>query len=192
MFWSDVEDCCCVRLLAWHSVMETTMVEPVRRGAFTPWHQTWHRAHPGLSVARLGFPINPHSLASSFSFSLHFCHSRLLSISPTFCVYTHGSCLYLPQSLFSISSFLLPHKDRHSPVALKGEQKRPLKMRSLHRNAMAVGISALRFTPLALLARVTLCFSFTEGSLFSIASVWERVTWRSGGGTVGLMPSWKE
>lgn len=36
---------CCVvfRVLAWHSVMETTMVEPVWRGAFTPWHQTWHR-----------------------------------------------------------------------------------------------------------------------------------------------------
>lgn len=52
--------CCMVfRLLAWHSVMETTMVEPVRRGAFTPWHQTWHRAHPGFSAAQLGFPINP-------------------------------------------------------------------------------------------------------------------------------------
>lgn len=39
------EACCCgclsvSELLAWHSVM-STMVEPVRRGAFPPWHQTW-------------------------------------------------------------------------------------------------------------------------------------------------------
>lgn len=138
--------CMVFRLLAWHSVMETTMVEPVRRGAFTPWHQTWHRPHPGFSAAWLGFPIK--SPSSSFSFSLHFSHFLLLSISPTF------SCLFLLQSLLSISSFLLPHKDSHSPMALKGEQKSPLKMRSLHRNAIAFGIAALRFAP----ARVTLCF----------------------------------
>lgn len=53
-------------------------------------------------------------------------------------------------------------------------------MQSLHRNATAVCFSALRFAP-ALLTRVTLCFSFTEGSLFSIAPVWERVRWRERG-----------
>lgn len=92
--------CVVFRLLAWHSVMETTMVEPVRRGAFTPWHQTWHRAHPGFSAAQLGFPINPPSalllftpspsaslplqfqfLPTFLSFSLHLSYF-LLFISP--------------------------------------------------------------------------------------------------------------
>lgn len=59
--WPGVEGyrCVCVALglLAWHSVVETTMPQPVRqwrvwfgggerRGAFTPWHRTWHRARP--------------------------------------------------------------------------------------------------------------------------------------------------
>lgn len=61
----------------------------------------------------------PHS---SFTFSLHFSRFPLLYISPTFCACTHAYCLLLLQSLLSISSFLLPHKDSHSPLALGGEQ----------------------------------------------------------------------
>ncbi len=60
-------------------------------------------------------------------------------------------------------------------------------MQTLHRNAIAVWISVLRFAP-AHLARVTLCFSFAEGSLFSIAPVWKRVRWRSGGELLALCP----
>ena len=55
---------------------------------------------------------------SGFTFCLRPSRFLLLSISPTFC----ASCLFLLQPLLSISSFLLPHKDIHSPVALRGEQ----------------------------------------------------------------------
>lgn len=90
---------CCVafRLLPWHSVMETTMVEPVRRGAFTPWHQTWRRAHPGFSAAPAGLSNKPalpspsiHSLAvcvsprSGFTFCLRFSRFSPLSVAPAF------------------------------------------------------------------------------------------------------------
>lgn len=115
---------CCVvfGLLAWHSVMETTMVETVRRGALTPWHQTWHRAHPGFSAAQLGFPVNPpfYSLTrllrlphSSFSFCLHFSRFLLLSVSPTFCAHTQTSCLLLP--LVSPLNFILSYATQRQP-----------------------------------------------------------------------------
>lgn len=64
-------------------------------------------------------PLKLHFLPTFLSFSSPF---PLLSISPTFCACSHASCLFLLQSLLSISSFLLPHKDSHSPMALRGEQ----------------------------------------------------------------------
>lgn len=138
-------------------------------------------------------PVSPllrlHSLPTFLSFS----SSPLsLPLSVPICM---PPVFFLLQSLLSISSFLLPHKDIHSPMALRGRRtKHALKMQSLRRNATAVGISALRFAP-ALLARLTLYFLFTEGSLFSIAPVWERVRWRSGvegRGAAGPAPGWKE
>lgn len=184
--------CVVPSLLAWHSVMETTMVEPVRRGAFTPWHQTWHRAHPGFSAAQLGSPINPPApllLIPSLTFTaspplqLQFlppCLAAplLLSISPAF------SCSFLLQSLLSVSAFLLRHNAGHSA-------KKP----SEHADSAQKCHRSLDFSlkiHSRSLGRVTLHFSFTEGSLFSIAPVWERVRCRSGREAAGLVPSWRE
>lgn len=94
------------------------MVEPVRRGALTPWHETWHRAHPpSFSAAQLYFPINPFSLAycasptrvsvSPFS-SLVF----LLSITPTFCLWT---CLLFISPLVSSLNFILSFAPQRQP-----------------------------------------------------------------------------
>lgn len=96
------------RLLAWHSVMETTMEEPVWRGVFTPWHQSWHRAHPGYSAGWRGFSDKPSLPCPSIHppprLKLHFLPTFLSFASPLHL--SHTLCLFLPQSL-SISSLLL-------------------------------------------------------------------------------------
>lgn len=88
---------CCVvfRLLAWHSVMETTMVEPVWRGAFAPWHKTWHRAHPGFSAA-------PARLSNKPSLPSPSIHSLAFGVSPT-------QALLFPTFLSSSSPLHLSH-----------------------------------------------------------------------------------
>lgn len=133
---SFVEDCCCCvfMLLAWHSVMETTMVEPVQQGAFTPWHQTWHKAHPELfscparlsnkrslpspSIDGLAYCVSPHSI---FSFSFHFsCFSALH--------HSHFLPLDMPPVYFfpSLSSqfhpFFCPTKTAIHPWHLKANK----------------------------------------------------------------------
>lgn len=95
--------CCMVfRLLAWHSVMETTMVEPVCQGAFTPWHQTWHRAPPPSTLPRL-----PHSVSLYISYILF---SPSVSIPMPF-VYFSPSRYSQFQPFFSLTktSFHLRH-----------------------------------------------------------------------------------
>ncbi len=72
---------------------------------------------PSRSIHSLAVRVSPSQAWVSPHNSLIF-----FSVSPTFCAYTHASCLFLLQSLLSISSFLLPHKDSHSPTALRGEQ----------------------------------------------------------------------
>lgn len=80
-----------------------------------------------------------------------FIHS-VPSVSPIFQLQLFIIFFFSPSALLSsvyfsssISSqfhpFFCPHKDSHSPGALRGEQKPPL-----HRNATAVGIAALRFS----------------------------------------------
>lgn len=150
---------CCVvfRLLAWHSVMETTMVEPVWQGAFTPWHQTWHRAHPGFSAAQLGFPINPPSPLILFTPSQSVSPPLKLEFLPTVLLFSslcisHFLCLY-PCLLFisppvSPLNFILSFAPQRQPFThgTWRRTKRPLKMQSLHRNAIAVWISAFLLT----------------------------------------------
>lgn len=78
--WPGVEGyrCVCVALglLPWHSVVETTMPEPVRqwrvwfrggerRGAFTPWHRTWHRARPSCLPGLLAFRLSSESFSTA-------------------------------------------------------------------------------------------------------------------------------
>lgn len=108
---------CCVvfRVLAWHSVMETTMVEPVWRGAFTPWHQTWHRELtqafqlPSYKPSLLFSPSFAGSQASSVS--LHFSPvSLLLSISPTLSVYSCVSFYISPSLSSQFRPFFRPTK----------------------------------------------------------------------------------
>lgn len=96
---------------------------------------------------------------------------------PTFLLffYLHASHLLLLQPLLSISSFLLPHKESHSPIALRGEQNVLWKCKPLHRNAITVGICALRFFP-ALLLELLCVPGSLRGSLFSIALVGEGYT----------------
>lgn len=72
---------------------------------------------PSPSIHSLAFCVSLTWASLSAHISLIF-----FSVVPTFCAYTHASCLFLLQSLLSISSFLLPHKGRYSPVALRGEQ----------------------------------------------------------------------
>lgn len=145
-------------LLLWHAaaaaVVETTMVEPVRRGVLTPWHRTWHRAHPpSFSAAQLDFPINPFSLAYFASpLKFHFLLSVLLFFSSP-SLPLSASCLF-PESPLSISSFLLPYKDSHSPVALSGRTKSP---------EMPSQAGFLPWDSLPLSSPDLLCFLSTEG-----------------------------
>lgn len=153
--------CVVPSLLAWHSVMETTMVEPVRRGAFTPWHQTWHRAHPGFSAAQLGSPINPPA-------PLLLIPSLTFTASPPLQLQFLPPCLAAPLLLSSSPS--LPLSRVHFSSSLSSQfqpffcatmqaiqPKSPLNTQILPRNAIAVWISPLRFTP-ALSAEL-LCIS---------------------------------
>lgn len=176
----------CVVLRLWRglSVMETTIVEPVWRGAFTPWHQTWHRSHPGFSAAQLCFPIKPSPPSVLFTPSLPASRSLRLHISLVF------RCLLFtslpPWSLLSISSFLWPHKDAHSPGALRGEQNLLWKCKACTENATAVGISALMFTPRR---SYFVILALWGVSVFQQLCVGEAEAWR---GAAGLLPSWKE
>lgn len=126
-----------VHAVAWHAVMETTMVEPVWRGAFTPWHQAWHRAHPGFSAAWLAFPINfsqspclPLFLLSTLPF-LRLTHSSFIlstSRTPTLLVFFPPPSLLPSVSLsmapvyFSLSvsplNFILSFAPQRPPFTL--------------------------------------------------------------------------
>lgn len=115
-------------------------------GSVHPLAPNLAQSSPRLSSYLLTHHI--HSLAFCLPplqlFPLRVFRFPLLSVSPAFLAHTHASCLFLHQSLLSISPFLLPHKGSHSPVALKQKRtKRPLKMQSLQRNASAVRVSAV-------------------------------------------------
>ena len=188
--------CVVLRLLAWHSVVETTMVEPVCSGERSPpgtKHGTeltlWLFSCPATLSAQTRpcpLPLFTPSPSVSPPRKLQF----LLS-SPSLSLFLRLQCSVLPpQSLLSISSFLLPHKDIHSPVALKGETKCPLKMQSPAQkchSSQDFGLEIRSHSPRPEL----LCVSCSlRGSLFSIATVWVRMEERRG--AAGLVPSWKE
>lgn len=139
--------------------------------------------------------FTPSPAASPASVSpREFSRSLLLCVSPTLSVYS--SCLFplsLPRSLLSVSFFLLPHKDGHSPVALKGEQNVLWKCKKPAQKCHRSRDFCLKSRSLSPSLRwVTLCLSFTEGSLFSIGPVWERVRRRRWRGAAGPVPSCRE
>lgn len=154
------------------------------RGVFTPWHQSWHRTHPGFSAGWRGishkpslyplllFTPSPSAFSpphSSFTFSLHFSRLLLLSVSPTLYVYFSPSL----SPLSFIPSFS-PTKTAIHTWHLTADKTYSENAKPAQTNAIAVGTSALRFSP-ALLDQ-----SCTEGSVFSIIPVWERVRRRRG------------
>lgn len=189
LFSPDVEHCCCV---AWCS--------GCWRGILL-WKQQWRslcggeRSAPGTKrgteltrafscPARLSnlpslqillfTPPPSQTPHSSFTFSLLF-FRFLLSISPTLCLFR--------SPLNFILSFP-PTKNAIQPWHLKAnktasENVKPAQ--KCHRSRdFCLKIRSL--------ARVALCLLFTEGSVFSIGPVWERVRWRSGGELLAWYP----
>lgn len=156
-----VENYCCCMLLMWHSVVEITMVEPVWRVAFTPWHQTWHRAYPKLfscptrlsnkpSLPRL--LCFPHSSFSFSSFSpLHHSYFLPLDMPPVY---------FSPSLSSQFHPFFCPTKTAIQPWHFKAnktssENAKPAQKCHLRRDFF------LNIRSRSL--RQLLCFSVTEG-----------------------------
>lgn len=131
---------------------------------------------PPLSIIYLGFSaslsLRLYFLKLSFSL-LFFSRSLILCV----CLSLHAHCLFhLLSSQFH--PFFHPIKTAiHTDT--ESQTKSPHKMQSMLRNAIAFAISALKFAPF-LLATVTLCPWSSEGLLFFISPVWNRVTGMAG------------
>lgn len=103
-------------------------------------------------------PLKLHFLPTFLSFSSPFHLSHFLCLYP---------CLLFISPPVSPLNFILSFAPQRQPFT-HGTQRRtkhPPKMQILHRNAIAVEISALKFSP-ALLARVTLCSRSLKGHCF--------------------------
>lgn len=126
--------------------------------------------------------IHSHSLPASLPFQLHF-PPRILNFFSN-----------SPTSLF-VFFFPRPPSSQFQPF-LFAPQRRPLspgRTKTPSENAKPAQKchDSLGFGP-EILSGVTLCVPFTEGSLFSIARVWERVRCRSGGEPLAPCPARKE
>lgn len=110
------------------------------------------RAHQGLSAAQRGFPINPpsYSLPRLLRLQLQFhpASSLVFYSSPSLPLSLSIAPVYSPSPSLSLSSqfhsFFCPTKTAIHQWHLKANKTSSENAKSLHRNAIAVGISALR------------------------------------------------
>lgn len=154
-------------------------------GSVRPLAPNVAQSSPGLSAARRGFPTYPPSRSYSLLRLLRL--PTQASLSPYFSFVFSSPSLPLSCLFRSPLNFILsfsPTKNAIQPWHLKAnktasENVKPAQ--KCHRSRdFCLKIRSL--------ARVALCLLFTEGSMFSIGPVWERVRWRSGGELLAWYP----